>query len=157
MSNDARNHFVAQPDHSGVPVTTYFPVSRSRQEVLQEIESRPALRDQFKQWDSRYQTLFLEICTGARGLRVVYDGVFKEIFNPEITPERLEEILSLLLKRKVKIKETLPNDGVRLGEVPAIHQTICCASIKRCVESGEGILHTGIFKRFIQLYFLRNP
>ena len=46
---------------------------------------------------------------------MLYDGFFKEVFNPEATPKRLEELLSLLMQRSLKIKQVLPNDSVRLG------------------------------------------
>ena len=39
----------------------------------------------------------------------------KEIFNPELYPERLEALLSLLLETEVKIKRVLPNDSVRFA------------------------------------------
>lgn len=47
---------------------------------------------------------------------MLYDSFFKEIFSPEYHPERLEEILSLILKRKVRICQVLPNDSVRIAD-----------------------------------------
>ena len=41
--------------------------------------------------------------------------VFKEIFNPEATPERLEQLLTLLFEKEIHIEAVLPNDTVRLG------------------------------------------
>ena len=93
----------------------YFPMIRSRQEITEMIRQTPRLADRFSQWDTTHQNDFLDFCSGMRGLKVLYDGIFKEIFNPESTPERLERLLSLLLKRKVIIKAVLPNDSVRLG------------------------------------------
>lgn len=122
---DTKNHFGSIFDFPdfGVPETTYFPELRSRLDVLMDLRSRPDLYERFELWTPEHQQLFLAICTGARGLKVIYDGVFKEIFNPEITPERLEEFLSLILKRKVKIKAILPNDGVRLGDESSLIYT----------------------------------
>ena len=48
-------------------------------------------------------------------MTILYDGIFKEIFNPEGAPERLSRLLSLLLERKVTVLKALPNDSVRLG------------------------------------------
>lgn len=45
----------------------------------------------------------------------MYDAFFKEIMNPDAAPERLEELLSLLLKTKVKILKVLPNDSSRIA------------------------------------------
>ena len=39
-----------------------------------------------------------------------------EIFNPETTPERLEELLSLIMKQPVKILQVLPNDSTRIAD-----------------------------------------
>lgn len=93
----------------------YFPNIRSREEVLSLIHAQENLNDLFHQWTKSDQKIFLDCCTGARGLKVLYDGIFKEIFNPESTPERLEKLLSLILQKQVKIKTVLPNDSVRLG------------------------------------------
>lgn len=93
----------------------YFPMIPNRQKLLEQISARPDLMDIFQQWEETYQAEFLDCCTGMKGMKIVYDGIFKEIFNPEVTPERLEQLLSLLLNRTVKIKAVLPNDSVRLG------------------------------------------
>lgn len=91
--------------------------------VMEQLVNNPELFEQFYQWKDCDQEEFLDVCTGTKGLKVVYDGVFKEIFNPDVTPERLEELLSLLLNRKVKIKDVLPNDGIRLGAETALIYT----------------------------------
>ncbi|MCI7262328.1 MAG: PD-(D/E)XK nuclease family transposase [Clostridium sp.] len=97
------------------PLAVYFPLIRTRQEILDEIRKSQSLNDIFQQWETEAQEEFLEICTGGKGLKVLFDGIFKEIFNPEATPERLERLLSLLFGREVVIEAVLPNDSVRLG------------------------------------------
>lgn len=47
---------------------------------------------------------------------MLYDGFFKAIFDPDVVPERLEELLSLLLKQRVKILKVLPNDSSRIAD-----------------------------------------
>ena len=47
---------------------------------------------------------------------MLYDSFFKEIFDPDSKPERLEELLSLLLEQKVKILTVLPNDSTRIAD-----------------------------------------
>ena len=93
----------------------YFPMLRTKEEICRIISEAPRLNDMFQQWREEEKEEFLGFCSGARGLKVVYDGIFKEIFNPESTPERLENLLSLLLGQNVKIEAVLPNDSVRLG------------------------------------------
>lgn len=110
-------------NQSSAPAAAHLSFMPSRSDVLNQLKDNPKLYDQFQQWKPEDQEEFLDICTGVKGLKVVYDGVFKEIFNPETTPERLEELLSLLLRRKVRIKAVLPNDGARLGSETALLYT----------------------------------
>lgn len=94
----------------------YFPMIRTRKEVLKEIKDDGKLLGMFELWKEEQQEEFLDFCTGVRGVKMLYDSFFKEIFNPEYHPERLESILSLLLKRKVTICQILPNDSVRIAD-----------------------------------------
>lgn len=80
----------------------YFPMIRDREEVLFQIRSSETLSCVFNTWKWEYQEEFLDFCTGVKGVRILYDTFFKELFNPNIHPERLEELLSLILKVKVK-------------------------------------------------------
>ncbi|MGL6201600.1 MAG: PD-(D/E)XK nuclease family transposase [Lachnospiraceae bacterium] len=94
----------------------YFPLIRSREEVLEEIYANESLHTMYRNWDDKAQREFLEFCSGTRGVKVTYDGFFKEIMNPEYNRERLESLLSVLLGEDVKIKEVLPNDTVRIAD-----------------------------------------
>lgn len=96
-----------------------FSCLRSREEIYEEIQSKEALRLIYEGWNEEQQAHFLDICSGEKGIKILYDGVFKEIFNPDAVPERLEELLSLLLEEKVKILKVLPNDS-RLGDESAL-------------------------------------
>lgn len=96
-------------------LSNYFPMIRTRDKVLQEIAEKAELNYIFYQWDEKSREDFLDFCTGMRGVKILYDGFFKEIFNPEIVPERLEEVLTLLMKEEIRIECALPNDSVRLG------------------------------------------
>ncbi|MDO5349935.1 MAG: PD-(D/E)XK nuclease family transposase, partial [Lachnospiraceae bacterium] len=96
-------------------LSKHFPMIRTSQELRQIISKQPALHDLFMKWNVDYQEDFIDCCTGKKGMKVLYDGIFKEIFNPENTPERLSELLSLLMGRKALIQAVLPNDSVRLG------------------------------------------
>ena len=88
----------------------YFPAIRTAQEVLYDIQSSKELRIIFENWTEKEQREFLDICTGVRGVKLLYDSFFKEIMNPDTAPERLEEFLSLLIGHKVKILKMLPNE-----------------------------------------------
>ena len=94
----------------------YFPVIRTREEILHEIEKDMKLTEQFYSWKEEQRQEFLDFCTGVKGIKLLYDGFFKEIMNPETVPERMEDFLSELLNQKVKIVEVLPGDSSRLAD-----------------------------------------
>ncbi len=92
-----------------------FPMIRDREEVLREIQNHPEFRMTFYSWEEKHRQEFLDICSGVKGVKLLYDSYFKAIMNPDTVPERLEEVLSLLLGKKVKILSVLPNDGARIA------------------------------------------
>ena len=95
---------------------SYFPMIQSREEILQRIYTNPRMQQLFESWTVLQQKEFLDFCSGARGIKVLYDSFFKEVMNPEYDPTRLESFLTALLNRKVRIKEVLPNDSTRLSD-----------------------------------------
>jgi hypothetical protein len=94
----------------------YFPMIREREDIKQEIRENPKLLEKYREWDEEQQEEFLDYCTGVKGVKILYDAFFKEIMNPENTPERLNELLSLLLGQSVTIKRVLPGDSTRLAD-----------------------------------------
>ena len=94
----------------------YFPMIREREELLAEITENRALRERFAGWEKGQQEAFLDICTGVRGLKFLYDGFFKEILNPEYVPERFNDFLSCLLGQRVRVLKVLPGDSVRIAD-----------------------------------------
>ncbi len=81
----------------------YFPLIRERQDVLSEIQKKSTLNATFRSWTSEQREEFLNLCTGVRGIKLLYDGFFKEIMNPEYVPERLNDFLSHMLRQEVRI------------------------------------------------------
>lgn len=94
----------------------YFPMIRTKQEIMDDIQKRADLLNIFNSWTDSQQDEFLNFCTGVKGIKFLYDSFFKEIVNPESAPERLEELLSLILYQSVKIKTVLPNDSTRIAD-----------------------------------------
>ena len=92
---------------------------RKREEVLAEIQSSWKLNDLFISWNEEQKEAFLDICTGQRGVKILFDSFFKEVFNPEYNPQRLSRLLSLLLKKKVRVLKVLPNDTTRITVEPS--------------------------------------
>ena len=94
----------------------HFPIIREREEVLAEIAKNAALQKKFEGWEGEQQEEFLRICTGAKGLKLLYDGFFKEVMNPEYVPERLNDFLSQMLGKKVRVLKVLPGDSTRITD-----------------------------------------
>lgn len=76
---------------------------RTRTEIMEIIIKDETLKTLFDSWETEFQEEFLNICTGISGVKVLYDFMIKEILNPEAVPERIGELLSLLLNQKVKV------------------------------------------------------
>ena len=98
----------------------HFPMIRDREELLEIIHQNKELKKTFYSWKEERQKEFLDFCTGVRGVKPLYDSFFKEVMNPEYAPERLEQLLSILLNRKVKIHQILTNDSTRIAEESAL-------------------------------------
>ena len=94
----------------------YFPIIREKEEVLAEIEKSRALQEKFDKWTEEQKEEFLNFCTGVKGLKLLYDGFFKEVMNPEYVPERLNDFLSQILCQKVRVLKVLPADSVRIAD-----------------------------------------
>ncbi len=88
---------------------------RTQDEVMAEIEAKEHLKHMYGRWTEAQQQEFLDFCTGVRGVKTMYDFISKEVLSPEYTPERVDELLSLLLGQKVRIVEVLPNDSTRIA------------------------------------------
>lgn len=89
---------------------------RTRTQLLEEIHDNEELNKIFNSWEEQKQEEFLDFCTGAKGIKMLYDFCVKAILNPEIHPERMEELISLLLGKKVKLLKVLPNDNTRISD-----------------------------------------
>ena len=108
----------------------HFPMIQERKEVLEKIHDKKELLKMFYSWTEDQQEEFLDFCTGVKGPRMLYDGFFKEVMNPESAPERLNEFLSLILGTPVKIHAVLPNDSTRLADESSLLITDIVVELK---------------------------
>lgn len=111
-------------------LSVYFPMLKTREEVLSEIAGRRDLQNIFTSWEKEKQVEFLDFVTGVRGMKILYDFMFKEIMNPESCPERLEDLLSCLLEQKIKILRVLPNDTTRISDESSLLVTDIVAELE---------------------------
>ena len=116
MMNKMRKKGAMRLPKSTTKLKQYFPMIREREDIEREIRENPKLLEKYREWDEEQQEEFLDYCTGVKGVKILYDAFFKEIMNPENTPERLNELLSLLLGQSVTIKRVLPGDSTRLAD-----------------------------------------
>ena len=93
-----------------------FPLIRTREEILNDINSNPALKRKFHRWKPEHRELFLDACTGVRGVRVLYDSFFKDVMNPETAPERLISFIEAVLEISIRSINILANDVTRLAD-----------------------------------------
>ncbi len=93
----------------------YFPMLKTKEEILTTIHRSTRMRREFSRWKKEQQDDFLNFCSGAKGVKILYDAFFKEILHPEYTPERLNWLLSVILGMKVSIVKVLPLDTTRMG------------------------------------------
>ena len=93
----------------------YFPIIRTRKEILNELRDNDELWSQFESWEEENQEEYLDICTGVKGVKLLYDTYFKAVMNPDTRPERLNDFLSEILGEKVKILKVLPNESAQIA------------------------------------------
>ena len=89
---------------------------RTRDEALAEIKADLNLYKEYYKWPEKFRNEFLEFMMGVRGVKMTYDPFFKHIFNPEVHPERLSELLSLIVGKPLKVKRELPKEHSRITE-----------------------------------------
>ena len=93
----------------------YFPMIRTEGDVLKELRENKELWQTFCAWEEKHQKEYLDICIGVKGLKLLYDTYFKAVMNPDTRPERLNDFLSEILGRKIKILKVLPNESARIA------------------------------------------
>ena len=87
-----------------------------REDILKYVDAYEHLKRIFNEWRPEEQKEFLNICTGVRGVKMLYDGFFKEVMNPEYAPQRLDDFLTQVLGRRTRVTKVLPNDSTRLTD-----------------------------------------
>ncbi|MBO5054804.1 MAG: PD-(D/E)XK nuclease family transposase [Lachnospiraceae bacterium] len=103
---------VTDPTGSSFPVPV-FPTKEKAEEYLRQNESvwrSYSLLPDFMKME------LIGFCIGAQGLKITYDPVFRRIFNVSLYPERLENLLSAILGRRVKIISIMPREGTQMRE-----------------------------------------
>lgn len=93
----------------------YFPIIRTRGEVLEELRENKELWKTFCGWKETCQQEYLDLCTGVKGIKLLYDTYFKAIMNPDTRPDRFNDFISEMLGQRVKVLKVLPNESARIA------------------------------------------
>jgi len=89
---------------------------KTREEILVEIKSDFETYCIFLEMKPEFREQFLEFCMGVRGVKMAYDPFFMHIFDAEVHPERLSDLLSQIIGESVKVKAVLPKEHRRISE-----------------------------------------
>ena len=89
---------------------------RLRKDVLNQLYQDTTAYSEFQKLSPQNQEAFLEFCMGNRGLKITFDPFFQHIFDPDLHPERLNMLLSAILRQKVRVKRVLPRERKRTSE-----------------------------------------
>ena len=119
-------------------------VQKTEEEVIFDLKKSPDAYRRFLVLDEMWQELFMAFCTGKKTLPVLYDTVFKKLMDPEAHRERLEDCVSSLLGRKVKIRR------------PAIPHICCFASTTASRARKAKTSATGIYRRSTQSFCMKK-
>ena len=57
----------------------YFPMIRTKKEVLSDIHSSKTMSAVFSDWEREQREEFLDFCTGARGVKLLYDSFLRRL------------------------------------------------------------------------------
>lgn len=99
--------------HTTFNIYQLFP-QRTEDECLTELKQYPELYWTYKNWPDDWKKRFMEFMEGKKSLPLTYDPFFKKIFNPDIYPERLSQLISSIIGTNVTIKYILPNENSML-------------------------------------------
>lgn len=89
---------------------------RTREEILSEIKADFETYCIFLEMKLEFREQFLEFCMGVRGVEMSYNSFLKHIFDAEIHPERLSDLLTQIIGETVKVKAVLPKEHRRISE-----------------------------------------
>ena len=121
----------------------YFPMIRTREEVLNEIESKSRLKNLFYEWTEENKNEFLDFCTGVKGIKIMYDFMIKEIHEQ---PKAVRDTLNSVLK----------DDRIDLSEVGLTDEEIKKISQIYIVARGSAY-HVGMAAQYVIEDLTRIP
>lgn len=95
---------------------TKWNVPCTEEEVVQRLKETPAAYQNYLSMKPEWKSRFLDFCIGKKTMPLTYDPFFKEIFHPDIHPDRLSRLISSLLGFPVRVKQILPSEDIWMCE-----------------------------------------
>ena len=92
---------------SSHPLPAAINPPRLREEIPDQIRRDDETAAAYLKLSTDAQEAFLDFCMGNRGLKITFDPFFQHIFNPMWHPERLDSLLSAILKQPVRVRKVL--------------------------------------------------
>ncbi len=80
----------------------------STEKCLEQLKADASLYTQYETLNTHWKEEFLDFMSGRKTLPLTYDPIFKKLFNPEIYPERLSDLISCIIGIPVKVVKVLP-------------------------------------------------
>ncbi len=97
-------------------VSSLFGAPIPESKILTALQKKPDVLEQFRQFSEEDRSRILAFLAGERSLQILSDRFFKQILNPESTPERLESLLSAVFGQKVTIAGIISREGMQITE-----------------------------------------
>ena len=89
---------------------------QTREEVMERVMEDAESYRKFQALPEDLQEEIVAFAMGNWGVKIAYDPIFKFVFNPAIHPERLSELISLILGEEVTVISVMPNESDRLTD-----------------------------------------
>ena len=89
---------------------------RTREQILQDIESNIALKAKFESFHEDRKKEFLDFCTGERGVKILYDSFFNAVMNPDIYPERIRHLIGSILGKDIVSFRVMQRSSFSIGD-----------------------------------------
>ena len=83
--------------------------------ILDKVETDEELKEAWEKLSPESQDYFRLVDEGVLVPNLLCDSIFKEVFDPEIFPERLARLVGSILGREVKVVRAMDKEGIRLS------------------------------------------
>ena len=84
--------------------------------IMELIENNKELKERWEMLSNVSQRYIREVDKKKRVPNLLSDHIFKNVFDPEVNPDRLSKLISSVLGRELTVKRVLDKEGIMLSE-----------------------------------------